>query len=113
MTDNDTLNSSMAEEEKRVPFPNMIYIGDGFTDVPCMKIVRINGGHSIAVYHHDSSAAADMIEHDRVDYVLESDYSEGKELETTVKAIINLISAQERAEAIHQEHIRKVKEERE
>ena len=29
----------MSDDKKRVPFPNMIYFGDGETDVPCMKIV--------------------------------------------------------------------------
>ncbi|MDD3924362.1 MAG: HAD family hydrolase, partial [Erysipelotrichaceae bacterium] len=49
VTENDELNASMAEENKRISFKNMIYIGDGFTDVPCMKLVKSNGGHSIAV----------------------------------------------------------------
>ncbi len=108
VTDNNTLNASMAEEEKRVPFSNMIYIGDGFTDVPCMKIVRYNGGHSIAVYNGDPSAAQDMISHDRVDFVLKSDYSENTEMETTVKAILDLIRAQEVAEEIHNNHIQRI-----
>ncbi len=108
VTDNKTLNASMAEEEKRVPFTNMIYIGDGFTDVPCMKIVRHNGGHSIAVYNGDASAAQDMIAHDRVDFVLKSDYRENTEMETTVKAILDLIQAQEVAEDIHNNHIQRI-----
>lgn len=109
VTDDSRLNASMSEEDKRVPFTNMIYIGDGFTDVPCMKTVKLAGGHAIAVYNQDDQAAADMIEHDRVDYVLKSDYSEGKELETTVKAILDLIKAQEDVEEIHQKHIQKVR----
>ena len=48
--DNKRLNASMAEEKKRVPFTNMIYFGDGETDVPCMKIVSMFGGNSVAVY---------------------------------------------------------------
>ena len=44
------VNESQDEGKKRIPFPNMIYMGDGETDVPCMKIVKMFGGHSIAVY---------------------------------------------------------------
>lgn len=112
VTDDARLNASMSEEEKRVPFTNMIYIGDGFTDVPCMKTVKTSGGHSIAVFNQDDSAAYSMIKHERVDYVLKSDYSEGKELETTVKAILDLIRAQESVEEIHQKHVQKVKRKR-
>lgn len=44
------LNRSMPEDSKRVPFCNMIYIGDGLSDVPCMKMMKAYGGYSIAVY---------------------------------------------------------------
>ena len=47
--DND-LNTYTPEDDRPVTFRNMIYIGDGLTDVPCMKLVKINGGYSIAVY---------------------------------------------------------------
>ena len=73
-----------------------------------MKIVRHNGGHSIAVYNGDASAAQDMIAHDRVDFVLKSDYRENTEMETTVKAILDLIQAQEVAEDIHNNHIQRI-----
>jgi len=47
--DNKKVNESKEEENKRIPFPHMIYFGDGETDVPCMKIVKMFGGNSIAV----------------------------------------------------------------
>lgn len=50
VTDHASLNEFTPENHRRIPFGNMIYIGDGFTDVPCMKLVKVNGGHSIAVY---------------------------------------------------------------
>ena len=53
--DNKLVNESQAEENKRIPFPHMIYFGDGETDVPCMKIVKMFGGHSIAVYNQKNS----------------------------------------------------------
>lgn len=49
--DTQKVNESMADEQKRIPFSNMIYIGDGDTDVPCMKLATMFGGHSIAVFH--------------------------------------------------------------
>ena len=49
--DAKVVNSSIAEDKKRIPFTHMIYFGDGETDVPCMKIVTMFGGHSIAVYN--------------------------------------------------------------
>jgi hypothetical protein len=49
--DNKLVNESMSEEQKRVPFTRMIYFGDGDTDVPCMKIVNMFGGNSIAVFN--------------------------------------------------------------
>ena len=48
--DNKKVNESMADQKKRIPFSHMIYFGDGDTDVPCMKIVNMFGGHSIAVF---------------------------------------------------------------
>ncbi len=51
MRDNKQVNSSVADDKKRIPFKHMIYFGDGDTDVPCMKIVGMFGGHSIAVYN--------------------------------------------------------------
>ena len=44
------LNDSMPDDSKRVPFTNMIYMGDGLSDVPCMKMMRAYGGQAIAVY---------------------------------------------------------------
>jgi len=50
VSDDRTLNDSMPDDSKRVPFPNMIYLGDGLSDVPCMKMMRAYGGQAIAVY---------------------------------------------------------------
>lgn len=87
------LNSYTPEEDRRVPFGNMIYIGDGLTDVPCMKLVKVNGGHSIAVYQKGKKDKVEnLLLHNRVDYIELADYSEGSELEETVRNILCKVS---------------------
>ncbi len=89
INNNVDLNSSRPENERRVLFSNMIYIGDGLTDVPCMKLVKQSGGHSIAIYNageHD--LAAPLLKHQRVDWMFESDYSEGSELDRTMELLL-------------------------
>lgn len=86
------INASVPEEQKRVAFPNMVYFGDGETDVPCMKLIKQLGGTSVAVYEPNHAKkreiARKLIKQERVNYVCPADYSKGKSLETLVKAII-------------------------
>ena len=93
VTEHRELNEYTPEQERRVPFTNMIYIGDGFTDVPCMKLVKVNGGHSIAVYSEENDSARDIMNQGRVDYMAKTDYSEGSKLESTVFSILDSIKA--------------------
>lgn len=88
------LNEYTPENKRRIPFENMIYIGDGLTDVPCMKLCKVNGGHSIAVYQNDNRKTADdMLTQKRVDFAVPADYSKDSKMETTVFAIIDQIKA--------------------
>ena len=82
------LNRSMPEDSKRVPFCNMIYIGDGLSDVPCMKMMKAYGGYSIAVYQNKDNKVEDLLMKDRVDFIYPADYSENTGLDLTVKNII-------------------------
>ena len=82
------LNRSMPEDSKRVPFCNKIYIGDGLSDVPCMKMMKAYGGYSIAVYRKKDSKVEDLLMKDRVDFIYPADYSENTGLDLTVKNII-------------------------
>ena len=91
VTEHRELNEYTPEEERRIPFSNMIYIGDGFTDVPCMKLVKLNGGHSIAVYSRDDDSARAIMNQGRVDYLAKADYSVGSKIENTVFAILDEI----------------------
>ena len=79
------LNSYTPEDDRPVPFRNMIYIGDGLTDVPCMKLVRAYGGYSIAVYASGKKYKVDeLLKYGRVDLTAPADYTEGSELYNTV-----------------------------
>ena len=86
------VNDSYAPDEIRVPFRNMIYIGDSDTDIPCMKLVNSYGGSSIGVYSAESCDKAKvhkMMREGRIRYYAPADYSEGKELDLLVKSIID------------------------
>ena len=89
VSDDKTLNDSMPDDSKRVPFHNMIYVGDGLSDVPCMKMMRAYGGQAIAVYQESNRLGVeDLLAKGRVDFIFKADYSEGTALDTTVKNII-------------------------
>ena len=95
--DTRMVNSSVAEDKKRVPFPHMIYMGDGETDVPCMKIVNMFGGHSIAVYNpsdeRKSKVAAKLKRQGRVRFAIPAIYTEDSKAYKMVCAIIDKIKA--------------------
>jgi len=95
ISDNITVNQRI--EKKRVEFRNMIYIGDGLTDIPCMTLVKEKGGTAIAVYPKSRPEMSLGLLHDeRVNYVCESDYSEGAELEKLVKDLIDSVALREK-----------------
>ena len=93
----DKLNRFTPENERRVPFRNMIYIGDGLTDVPCMKLVKSYGGQSIAVFDQEKGkdAAEALKVANRVNFVAAADYGTGSDIEIIVQAIIKKIQAVE------------------
>lgn len=102
------VNDYFPPEEIRVPFRNMVYIGDSDTDIPCMKLVNSYGGHSIGVYNPDTKDKAKvlkMIRDRRIKYFVPADYSEGLELDNLVKAIIDKTSAYEILECKHFENL--------
>ena len=89
VSDDKTLNDSMPDDSKRIPFTNMIYVGDGLSDVPCMKMMRAYGGQAIAVYQSGNRAGVeDLLSKGRVDFIFPADYREGGGLDNTVKNII-------------------------
>ena len=89
VSDDRTLNASMPDDSKRIPFTNMIYIGDGLSDVPCMKMMRSYGGEAIAVYQEENrQGVEELLSKGRVDFIFPADYRAGTDLEATVQNII-------------------------
>lgn len=83
------LNKYTPENNRSIPFRNMIYIGDGLTDVPCMKLVKVNGGYSIAVYRgRKNKTVESLLIDNRVDFIELADYREGSELDKTIRDIL-------------------------
>lgn len=81
---------------RRVLYRNMIYFGDGMTDVPIMILIKEKGGTSIAVYKNgQENKVSSLFTDGRVNYVCEADYSKDKELEKVVKLVIDNMAAQE------------------
>ena len=76
------INQHMPEVERPVPFANMIYFGDGDTDVPSMAVMKKNGGHSIAVYPSGKSKhkCVDLFKAGRIDFFAPADYRRGSDL---------------------------------
>ena len=104
VTEHKGLNESTPDNKKRIPFRNMIYVGDGLTDVPCMKLVKVNGGHSIAVFDEDRDIADSLISQDRVDFVVKADYRENSHMEKTVQTVLNQIDAVNKVFELHAKH---------
>lgn len=89
------INQYIAEEQRPIQFKHIIYFGDGTTDIPCMKLVKQQGGHSIAVYNPRSEEKRmemeQLITDNRVNYVCPANYTENHELDALVKTIIDKI----------------------
>lgn len=102
------LNRSMPDDSKRIPFQNMIYIGDGLSDVPCMKMMKSYGGKAIAVYQTLDEKVKELLRKDRVDYIYPADYSEGSGLDMTIKDIIRNMAISDKLNEEYSRQIRSI-----
>lgn len=94
--DNSKINTYVPKEKRHVPFERMIYIGDGLTDVPAMKLVKDQGGTSIGVYAPKSRKKTEvekLLGEGRVSYVAPANYSDRAELDQIIKATLDQVSA--------------------
>ena len=95
--DDARINRFIPDDERPIPFERMIFLGDGDTDVPTMKMMHTKGGFSIAVYDPDSTPrdrdkVHRLISEDRVNFVAAADYREGTAVDLIVKGLIGRIA---------------------
>lgn len=104
--DSKKVNESQLEENKRIPFPHMIYFGDGETDVPSMKIVKMFGGNSIAVYNPDiprkKKTAQKLLRQERVNFITPAVYTKESRTYEVVCSIIDKINAEHKLRLLSQ-----------
>lgn len=95
--DHKSVNNFVPHSKRPVPFSNMLYIGDGETDIPCFRLVKDQGGHSIAVYPAHTKGAKEkaqkLIQEERVNYSALADYCEGSKLDLYVKAVVDKVTS--------------------
>lgn len=95
--DNSVINKFVAKDKRPVPFENMVFIGDGETDIPCMRLVKDQGGHSIAVYNSSERGvrkhADQLVTDGRATLAAPADFHDGRTIDLCVKAIIDKLEA--------------------
>jgi phosphoserine phosphatase len=93
----ESINEHMPENERPIPFQNLIYLGDGMTDVPSMALTKKSGGHAVAVYNprgeRGRATCVKLLDAGRVDFVSEADYRAGSKLSKRVQLLLDAIIA--------------------
>ena len=108
VTNDRDLNAYTPAWKRRVPFSNMIYVGDGLTDVPCMKMTKQKGGYSIAVHAPGQTELADdMLLQGRADFSVEANYTEDSEIEQIVAMLMRRIRASHELTLRHAEQVQR------
>jgi hypothetical protein len=86
----------MPEAERPIPFQNMIYVGDGMTDVPSMALTKKSGGHTVAVYQPSGKGrdtCVKLLNAGRADFIAAADYRAGSKLSRRVELLVDAIVA--------------------
>lgn len=111
---NDTaVNDYFPADKMRVPFRNIVYIGDSDTDIPSMKLVNTYGGHAIGVYNPvtgNKEKVYRMMRDNRIRYFAPADYRKGQQLEQLIQTIIDKTAAYEKLEALHIDGLKEMKD---
>jgi hypothetical protein len=98
--DNSVINTFVPMGARPVPFQNIIYVGDGETDIPCMRLVKDLGGHAVAVFNsrkrRSRETALKLVLEGRATLSAPADYRSGSQIERAVSAIIEKIAAESR-----------------
>ena len=91
LTDEEKVNERV--DKKHVEFRNMIYIGDGLTDIPCMTLIKEKGGTAISVYPAgQKEKSIQLVQDERVNYACKGDYSSNSQIDKLIKLILDSIS---------------------
>jgi hypothetical protein len=97
--DHELINRYVPPNDRPVPFQNMVFVGDGETDIPCFRLVKELGGHSIAVsqpHTANAKSKSQQLRADgRVNFIATADYSEKRPIDLIVKAIMEKVAAGE------------------
>lgn len=97
LSDSSKVNKYVEKKDRPVPFENMVFIGDGSTDIPCFRLIKEEGGLSVAVYKPHTKGArnkADQYLKDgRVHCVVSANYTDGSEIDRVIKAYIDTVAA--------------------
>lgn len=95
--DHSQINKYVPDADRPMPFENMIFIGDGETDIPSFRLVKEQGGHAIAVYQPRAAKAKErsraLIAEGRVNVIAPAIYTQDSDIENMVKAIIDKVVA--------------------
>jgi len=93
----ESINEHMPEVERPIPFSNMIYVGDGMTDVPSMALTKKSGGHTVAVYDARSrkqrAICVKLLEAGRADFIASADYRKASKLARRGELLLDAIIA--------------------
>lgn len=100
LSDDKKVNEWVKKDERYIPFENMIFIGDGETDIPCFRLVKDQGGLSIAVYKPNTKGARDKVlkyaKEGRVHSIAPARYTEGSDLDLIIKTSIEEFSSRKK-----------------
>lgn len=106
ITDDNSVNNKT--QKRRVPYENMIYLGDGMTDVPCMVLVKQNGGNAIAIYNKkERKNVRSLNDSGRVNFVCYANYEEGRDIDQTIKLIIEQVALRTKVAKIADDLVKK------
>jgi phosphoserine phosphatase len=106
------VNKDVRELDRRIPLRNMIYIGDGLTDIPCFSLITRAGGTAFGVFHPDEEKSAkraflEFLKTDRVVSCHSPKYRRKDELGSLLRAAVLARCSQidlERQGAVTTEH---------
>src|SRR5258706_480440 len=93
----ESINEHMPESQRPIPFHNIIYMGDGMSDVPSMALTKKSGGHGVAVYDPKKpggrASCVKLLDAGRVDFIAEADHARGSKLSRRVELLLDSIIA--------------------